>query len=575
MNDELASLYRGFRERYLSYDELTAQVQAWASAFPDLVRLESIGTTPEGRELWLLTIGRDPDRIRPALWVDGNMHAVEVAGSSVALALAEQAIALHLPGPCLVDGSVREAAQDALFHVLPRMSPDGAEAVLTKAGYVRSVPRDGRTETAHPRWITEDVDGDGVALTLRKEDPTGDFVEHPELPGLMLPRTIEDPGPYYKVYPEGHIANFDGSKIPDPGFLSDNYPDLNRNFPWEWRGEPRQVGAGSHPGSEPEARAVIERAAKSPHLFAWSNLHTFGGVMIRPPGDEPDSKMCQADLALYRQLEQWSEELCGYPMVSGYAEFLYQPEQPVRGALAEWAYVERGCLAWVTELWDLFARIGMKRPRRFVDLYSHLTRADLEALARWDREHNRGRVFRPFVPFTHPQLGEVEVGGIDTRVGVSNPPYELLPELCEQHCRMLLRVAAMTPRVVIAAVRQRRVSSELTWLEVEVENRGYLPTHGVHASADKPWNEPLWADVACEGGVRLEEPGEAHQRIGHLQGWGRGRFDFGQALFFQRSRGSVSRALVRWLVRGEGEVVVKVGSSRVGHVEQRVRLAPE
>jgi hypothetical protein len=283
-DDVLASLYRGFRERYLRYYELTEQVQAWASVFPDRVRLESIGRSPEGRELWLLTIGRDPDRARPALWVDGNMHAVEVAGSSVALALAEQAIALHSPGPSLVDGPVREAAQDALFHVLPRMSPDGAEAVLTRAGYVRSVPRDERTERAHPRWITHGVDGDGIALLMRKEDPTGEFVAHPDFPGLMLPRTLEESGPYFKVYPEGTIVNFDGSTVPDPGFLSDNSPDLNRNFPWTWMGEHRQAGAGPYPGSEPEARAVIERAAKSPHLFAWANLHTFGGVMIRPPG---------------------------------------------------------------------------------------------------------------------------------------------------------------------------------------------------------------------------------------------------------------------------------------------------
>jgi len=36
-----------------------------------------------------------PDRTRAAAWVDGNMHAVEVCGSSVALAIAEDVIALH------------------------------------------------------------------------------------------------------------------------------------------------------------------------------------------------------------------------------------------------------------------------------------------------------------------------------------------------------------------------------------------------------------------------------------------------------------------------------------------------
>ena len=40
-------------------------------------------------------IGRNPDEARPAVWIDGNMHASEVCGSSVALAIAEDIIALH------------------------------------------------------------------------------------------------------------------------------------------------------------------------------------------------------------------------------------------------------------------------------------------------------------------------------------------------------------------------------------------------------------------------------------------------------------------------------------------------
>ena len=36
-------------------------------------------------------------------------------------------------------------------------------------------------------------------------------------------------------------------------------------------------------------------------------------------------------------------------------------------ALLVWAYDERGCLAWVTELWDIFARLEIARPDRFID----------------------------------------------------------------------------------------------------------------------------------------------------------------------------------------------------------------
>ncbi|MBZ0116346.1 MAG: peptidase M14, partial [Sandaracinaceae bacterium] len=498
----------------------------------------------------------------------------ELAGSSVALAIAEAAIALHLdpaPGDPLPP-AVRAAARDVLFHVLPRMSPDGAEAVLTTGRYVRSVPRDERVARAHPRWIAEDVDGDGVALLMRQEDPTGEFVESRDPEGLMLPREIEDEGPFYKLYPEGRIENFDGHTIPDPDFLGDNDPDLNRNFPWFWSGEPRQKGAGAHPGSEPESRAVIAFASRTPTLFAWLNLHTFGGVFIRPPGDVPDSKMSQADLALYRQIEHWGQELCGYPMVSGFDEFLYQPEEPLRGTLSEWAYDDRGCLAWVTELWDIFARLELPRPKRFVDYYARLTREDLRKLARWDHEHNAGRIFQPWKRVRHPQLGDVEVGGLDARVGLSNPPYEALAEICDRHSQMFLRVAAMTPRVVVSRVEQTPVREGLTLVEATIENRGYLPTHGTHAAIDRPWNEPLWADLETEGGCTLEAAGDKHRFIGHLDGWGRGRFDFSQAIFFQRSKGSGGRKTLRWMVHGEGTLELRVGSCRVGWTERRIGI---
>src|SRR5688572_2228603 len=122
-----------FRTRYLDYDELTAQVRAWASAHPDHVRLESIGKTAAGRELWLLTIGPDPDSVRPGVWVDGNMHASELCGSSAALAIAEDAIGLHTrPQEEMhaLPAHLREQLRNVIFYILPRMSPDGAEAVL-------------------------------------------------------------------------------------------------------------------------------------------------------------------------------------------------------------------------------------------------------------------------------------------------------------------------------------------------------------------------------------------------------------------------------------------------------------
>ncbi|HEY6037707.1 MAG TPA: M14 family zinc carboxypeptidase, partial [Kofleriaceae bacterium] len=203
MPPALADLSLGFRDAYLDHDHLTRQLRAWCDAFPHLARMTSLAKTPEGRDVWLLTVGPEPDRVRPAAWADGNVHAGELAGSSVALAIAEDALRLHVE-PSTVDlpPAIADRLRDILFYVVPRITPDGADHVLRTGRIVRSVPRDARVDRGTPRWIPGDVDGDGLALAMRVVDPTGELVDAPGFPGLLVERTLEDRGPFYKVYPE-------------------------------------------------------------------------------------------------------------------------------------------------------------------------------------------------------------------------------------------------------------------------------------------------------------------------------------------------------------------------------------
>lgn len=561
-----------FRNAYLDYDALTATLESWAAAHPDIARLQSIGQTDEGRELWLLTIGPEPDRVRPAVWIDGNMHATEFCGSSVALAIAEDVLRLHTTGepPPTLSPAAADALRDVLFYVMPRVSPDGAERMLKEHRYVRSNNRDERPDRSRSYWRNADVDGDGLALMMRVQDATGEFVECPEMPNLMLPRRIDDAGPFFKIYPEGFIENFDGRTIPSPSFLSDAPTDLNRNFPWGWAPDHEQIGAGPFPGSEPESRAMIEFTSSHPNIFAWLNLHTFGGVGIRPLGNAPDSKMDQEDLALYRQVGSWLEEHTGYPMVSGFEEFTYEPETPLHGDLTNYAYHQRGCIAYVVELWDLFARAGLERKKPFVHSYTDLSLEDIRAIAEWDRDHNQGRTFRDWTAFDHPQLGAVEIGGVDLRVGMWNPPYETLPEVCRQQSAAFLRVAALAPRVGIETIATESLGNGLTRVTVTVANSGYLGSPVLNSARKLTWNETPYVDfeaIDCE----LVQ-GDARQSLPHLDGWGRGSGDGTGAPYYPYGRGNTGRASVSIVVRGTGSVTATVESCRVGAVQQHVEI---
>ncbi|HSD87168.1 MAG TPA: peptidase M14, partial [Kofleriaceae bacterium] len=311
-----------------------------------------------------------------------------------------------------------------------------------------------------------------------------------------------------------------------------------------------------------------EFTSKHPEIIAWCTYHTFGGVLIRPLGHAPDSKMDQEDLALFRQVEAWMTEHTGYPTVSGYHEFLYEPDKPLHGDLSDYAYNQRGALSYVIELWDLFKRLGMERPPMFEQYYHRVSRADLVKLAWWDRDENEGRCFPGWKAFHHPQLGAVEIGGIDPRIGIWNPPLHELASVCSSQSQVFVRLAAFAPRLRITRTDRVALPGGIVRVEVQVVNEGYLGSYGVPSAKKLEFNEPLYATAKGE----LVDPGMAHQTLGHLDGWGHGLHTGINLPAYPGTRGTTNAAWATYLVKGGGTLDVRIGCARTGFVTARIEV---
>src|SRR5512139_2714447 len=105
---------------FYRYPELTRLLKEYAKEYPNLIRLESIGKSHEGREVWLVTAtnfqsGEDAEK--PAFWVDGNIHASEVTASVAALYLIEALVTRYDK-----DANVKRALDTRAFYIVPRVN---------------------------------------------------------------------------------------------------------------------------------------------------------------------------------------------------------------------------------------------------------------------------------------------------------------------------------------------------------------------------------------------------------------------------------------------------------------------
>ncbi|MCA9782279.1 MAG: DUF2817 domain-containing protein [Candidatus Cloacimonetes bacterium] len=110
---------------YRTYTELTTELQGWASSHPEICQLYSIGTSVQGRELWVLNISDNPgmDEDEPEIKLVSTMHGDEVVGTVLLLNLIEDLIEGYG-----TDTRLSRIVDEMDLHVLVLMNPDGMQS---------------------------------------------------------------------------------------------------------------------------------------------------------------------------------------------------------------------------------------------------------------------------------------------------------------------------------------------------------------------------------------------------------------------------------------------------------------
>ena len=501
-------------DHFYTYEEISSLVRDLSDSYPRLCQLNSIGSTRQGRDIHLLTLtdfdsGKPSDR--PAFLIHGGIHAHEPASAHGPLYTAQRLLSDHETGGLL---------ERVTLYLIPRLCADASEFCIATTARIRS--RTDIEERAPNTIYAADVDSNGLILTIRQEHPDGRYVQDPEEHRLLKRRSPTSLGPYYRVFPEGMINDWDGSDDIRIAGLQAFHPgepelhagrsfDFNRNWSHDWRHEGEQQGAGDYPFSEPEMRSLAEFVFRQPKLCGILGYHCGTASIIRPPAWGSREDLDPGDDALLEEIAQEGAKAIDSPAVAisdpSYGNSRYRPGK--RGHALGFYYHQLGIPGFEIELGTILNAAGVSPNECSEDeMYRILLRW-------WDENGHSFHVFEPWRQFDHPQIGSVEIGGL-VLTAIDNPLVQELEPMVEGSYQFTRSFAERHPQVVPEEVEVAAVGGTVFRIRARIANRGRLPTNITNLGKGLPRIQPVRVSLILEKGVELLSE-RGHQDLGHLR----------------------------------------------------------
>jgi len=313
---------------------------------------------------------------------------------------------------------------------------------------------------------------------------------------------------------------------------------------------------------------VAEFIIRHPNIAGGVAFHTWSGVLLRPFDHLPDTEMHSEDLWHYQKVGAKGTELTGYPNISVYHEFRYNPKDVIGGAF-DWIYDHLGMFSWVVEIWSPMREAGLEK-YLYIDWFrDHPIEDDLK-LFRWSEDKLGGLAHADWKPFNHPELGPIEIGGWNRFHAFGNPPPQFLEREVARFPQWLLWQALLSPKLELVAADALALGDGAWRVRLVVQNTGWLPSYVSKRALERKVVRGVIAEIALSGGGELVT-GKRREEIGQLEGKA---YKHTGISFWPDYHVTDDRAKIEWIVRGKaGDTVELVARhERAGTVRASVKL---
>lgn len=429
-------------QKYHTSNETISILQTLQSTYPMLIQTYVIGHSYEGKQIWAAEITNQ--LTGAALTKPAMLYVGPHHGNEVI----GKEIALYYIWYLLINYGVNENVTQILdektIYVIPCVNVDGNDWTLKGLDQrVNSRPMDEDGDGLLDEDPGEDINGDGRITDMRKWNETTNNWDY---------------------WLEGIDNDLDG--LCNEDWIGG--VDLNRNYPVGWL---NYSGHGQYPFSEPETATVRDFVLSHPNIATAYETHSGANCLIYPWAY---TSTPSPDDTLYTTLKTKYEKLTGYA---------YHFIGGCHGTSDDWIYGTQSAIDFIMELFGqgFYPGGGTQFEKDYPD------------------------VNVPWQNFSHPQLGNVQIGGTWV-FRLYNPPESEIEQRALKVLSMLIDLAEITPKIEITqleAAQENGVGKEgLFNISATIANVGFLDTATLQAIQTHT-NKPVNVTLSFSGNVKL------------------------------------------------------------------------